>query len=114
MQYWTDAQHQQLLALCDRYAVARLWLFGSATTGKFDPARSDFDFLLEMAPQEDGLVLGRNILALWDALEGLFERRVDLVGLETITNPYLWASIDRTRQLLYDRVYDRTSEKVPV
>ena len=110
MKYWTAAQHQQVLALCQRYAVARLWLFGSATTDRFDPARSDFDFLLEMAPQEDGVLLGDSIWSLWDALEALFGRRIDLVGLETIKNPYLWASIDRTRQL----VCDRTSEKILV
>ncbi len=108
MKYWTPEQHQQLLALCFRYGVGRMWLFGSATPDAFDPARSDFDFLVEMVPEEDALVLGENLLSLWDELEELFGRRVDLLGIETIRNPYLWASIDRTRQLLYDR----TSEKV--
>ncbi|MBC7448510.1 MAG: nucleotidyltransferase domain-containing protein [Hymenobacteraceae bacterium] len=110
MQYWTDAQHQQLLALCDRYQVARLWLFGSATTDNFDPARSDFDFLVEMVPEEDGLVLGRNSWALLNSLEATLGRQVDLLYVDYIRNPYLWASIERSRQLLYDR----TREKVPV
>ncbi len=108
MQYWTDDQHQQLLALCDRYGVARLWLFGSATTSEFDSTQSDFDFLLEQIPNTDPFVLGDNYLDLWDGLERLFERRIDLVALETISNPYLWASIERTREL----IYDQSSEKV--
>ena len=103
MQYWTDAQHQQLLALCDRYQVARLWLFGSATTDAFDPARSDFDFLVEMMPDEDDFRLGDNYWDLWNSLEALLGRRVDLLTLKRISNPYLWASIDQSRQLLYDR-----------
>ena len=109
MNYWTPEQHQHLLALCDRYAVARLWLFGSATTGKFDPARSDFDFLVEQLPNEDALFLGETMLGLWDDLEALFERRIDLVAIETVSNPYLWASIERTRLLLYDRASEQVS-----
>ena len=32
-------------ALCRRYGVVRLDLFGSATTGAFDHSRSDLDFV---------------------------------------------------------------------
>lgn len=40
---WTPTQHQQLLALCQQHGVEKLWVFGSAATGTFDPARSDQD-----------------------------------------------------------------------
>ena len=33
-----------LQALCRRFGVRRLDLFGSAATGRFDPALSDLDF----------------------------------------------------------------------
>jgi uncharacterized protein len=33
--------------LCPKFRVRRLDLFGSATTGNFDPARSDVDLLVE-------------------------------------------------------------------
>jgi predicted nucleotidyltransferase len=40
-----------LMALCRRYDVARLELFGSAARGAdFDPASSDADFLVEFKP----------------------------------------------------------------
>ena len=36
-------------ALCRRYGVRRLDLFGSAATGAFDPATSDLDFVAAFA-----------------------------------------------------------------
>ena len=39
---------EQLIALCRRYDVGRLEVFGSAARGfDFDPAASDADFLVE-------------------------------------------------------------------
>jgi uncharacterized protein len=41
-------KHDALIALCKRYDVARLEVFGSAARGvDFDPALSDADFLVE-------------------------------------------------------------------
>jgi predicted nucleotidyltransferase len=38
----------RLIELCQQYKVARLDVFGSAASGKFDPASSDLDFLVEI------------------------------------------------------------------
>jgi predicted nucleotidyltransferase len=38
-----DPRSNEVRALCRRYGVRRLELFGSATTGAFDPQRSDVD-----------------------------------------------------------------------
>ncbi|MDR2914561.1 MAG: nucleotidyltransferase domain-containing protein, partial [Tannerella sp.] len=35
----------QIVELCKKYHVARLYLFGSAARDDFDPATSDIDFL---------------------------------------------------------------------
>ena len=72
-----------LAALCRRYGVARLEVFGSAARGaRFDPNRSDADFLVTFTPA------ARNDLAaftdLRDALERLLGRPVDLVERETV------------------------------
>ena len=71
-----------LAALCRRYGVARLEVFGSAARGTgFDPDRSDADFLV-IAPA------ARNDLAafadLKEALERLLGRPVDLVEREAV------------------------------
>ncbi len=38
-----------LPALCRRFGVRRLDLFGSAASGRFDPGRSDLDFVVSFA-----------------------------------------------------------------
>jgi len=72
-----------LSAICRRYGVVRLEVFGSAARGAgFDPNRSDADFLVTFEPA------ARNDLAafadLKEALENLLGRPVDLVEREVI------------------------------
>ena len=72
-----------LAALCRRYGVQRLEVFGSAARGRgFDPARSDIDFLVSFAP------VVRNDLGAFSefkqALEDLLMRPVDLIEREAI------------------------------
>jgi predicted nucleotidyltransferase len=72
-----------LAAICRRYGVARLEVFGSAARADdFDPARSDADFLVTFNPSV------RNDLGafsdLKEALEKLLGRPVDLVEREAI------------------------------
>ena len=72
-------KHREILtALCRRYGVVRLEVFGSAARGAdFDPAKSDADFLVE------------------------FGRPVDLVEASAVRNPYVRATINRSRELVY-------------
>jgi predicted nucleotidyltransferase len=92
---------QALTALCRQYGVAQLHLFSSAATPRFDPARSDVDVLMTLLPASP-LVQGEALLGLWDGLENLFGRRVDLLTTDSLRNPVLKAEIERTKQLLYD------------
>ena len=72
-------KRESLAAICRRYGVARLEVFGSAARGSdFDPDRSDADFLVEFAPARGASLLQR-YHDLASALETLFGRRVDLV-----------------------------------
>jgi predicted nucleotidyltransferase len=91
----------QLRALCRRFAVARLEIFGSAARGvDFDPERSDADFLVEfhdtgqMAPLQQFIGLG-------EAMERLLGRRVDLIEAGATRNPYVIAEMSRARELIY-------------
>jgi predicted nucleotidyltransferase len=72
---------EELRELCRRFHVRRLDVFGSAARGDFDPARSDLDFLVEFAAQEDDLA---RFLDFKEALETLLARRVDLVDRKAI------------------------------
>ncbi len=86
--------------LCKEHGVTRLEVFGSAADGRFDPARSDFDFIVRFAPDE-GSTLARRFLAFSDALESLLGRHVDLMTDHPIENPYLRRSVEATRRPLY-------------
>jgi len=72
-----------LIALCKRYDVARLEVFGSALrAADFDPARSDVDFLVTFALQSrDNLAA---FVDLKEALEALLGRPVDLVERQAV------------------------------
>ena len=88
-------------ALCRRYGVRRLEVFGSAARGHdFDPARSDADFLVAFE-KEAGLSALDQVFGFAEALEEILGRRVDLVAPSAIRNPYLRAAIDRSRELIY-------------
>jgi len=77
------AEHRdEIAALCRRFGVRQLAVFGSAARGAdFDPARSDVDFLVEFAAQDGDFARS---LDFKEALEALLARRVDLVDRKAI------------------------------
>lgn len=90
----------QLAALCRRFHVRKLDLFGSAATGRFDLAHSDIDLLVEFAPMRPGAYAAA-YFGLREALEAEFGRRVDLVTEGSLTNPYLIRRIAAEKRRLY-------------
>lgn len=82
--------------------MERLYLFGSAADGRFDPKHSDLDFLVMLEEQPPG-EYADNYLGLAEALEKLFGLPADLVTERSIRNPYFRENIFAHRQLLYDR-----------
>lgn len=70
-----DISRDVLAAMCARYGVARLSLFGSVLTDRFGP-ESDVDVLVEFLP---GTRIGLFGMASFEQeLRGLFGRKVDL------------------------------------
>jgi predicted nucleotidyltransferase len=90
----------EIVALCRKYRVKRLELFGSAASGKFDPARSDIDFFYEFPEGDDSELLDR-YFGMIEGLEKLFGRRIDFVSALDATNPYFLEVANRHRQTLY-------------
>ncbi|MBN9607692.1 MAG: hypothetical protein BGO26_09500 [Actinobacteria bacterium 69-20] len=93
-----ELDREAIAALCRKFGVARLAVFGSATTDRFDPERSDVDFLVEFRP---GMASLSTYFGLKDALEDFFGRSVDLVSPEALRNPYFAATVEETREELY-------------
>jgi hypothetical protein len=94
------AHREEVAALCRRFHVRRLDLFGSAARGAdFDRGRSDLDFLVEFdraTPRRFDAYFG-----LKEGLEELFGHPVDLVELSAVYNPYLKASIEKNRRNVF-------------
>ena len=96
-----ESRREALGALCRRFGVARLEIFGSAARGDdFDPARSDADFLVEFRPGGELSPLGQ-YFGLARALEHLLGRPVDLVERGAVRNPFMLAEINREREVVY-------------
>ncbi len=94
-------QHRpEVAALCSRYGVQSLEVFGSAADGTFDPERSDIDFLVEFRPDDSGSLFHR-YFGLQETLEHLLGRKVDLVTASALSNPYFIAAVNRSRQPVY-------------
>ena len=92
---------KELFSICESLQVSKLYLFGSALTGYFDVKSSDLDFLVEI-DEKDPLQKGDLLLQLWENLELIFGRQVDLLTPESIKNYLLLQQIDSTKKLLYD------------
>ena len=95
------AQHRLgISAICQRYRIRRLEVFGSAARAvDFDPASSDADFLVEFATDASpGL---NSFFGAKADLEKLLGRCVDLVEPGAVRNPYVLASINRNREAVY-------------
>lgn len=102
-------KREEIAALCRRFGVRRLELFGSAARGDIDSETSDFDFFYESDGSNDQLL--RRFVGLGDALEALLGRPVDFLSEQRRTNAYPWASIDRDRVVIYG-AGDRQREAV--
>lgn len=96
-----DPYLEQLAELCRRYRIKRLELFGSAAQGRFDPEKSDFDFLVEY-DRSDGVDILEQYFGFRESLEALLGRKVDVVEESLITNPYFRDGVNRARKVLYD------------
>jgi uncharacterized protein len=97
-----EQRKDAVAALCRRFGVLRLDLFGSAATGAFREADSDLDFVVVFADTRAPGYADR-YLGFADALEDLFGRSVDLLTERSIRNPYLRRSIEASRQTIYER-----------
>jgi hypothetical protein len=87
-------------ALCRKYGVVSLYLFGSAAGPDFEPGRSDVDLLVDFGSM-DGYAKAHAYFDLLDELRAVLGTEVDLVMIGAVKNRYIAAEIERTKQILY-------------
>ena len=83
---------KSIAALCRKYKVNRLFVFGSVLTDRFNDG-SDIDMVVDFKKDE-----------VEDYFDNYFDFKYslqDLFGRQTIRNPYFRKSVDSTKQLIY-------------
>lgn len=97
----TPVQQERIRALCHRYGVARMQLFGSSATGSAT-AHSDVDVLLTLVPGQAPSAFA--LIDLQDALSAVFEgRSVDIAFAGILNSPYRRRAIEPQLQTLFDQ-----------
>jgi len=100
-----EQKKSEIAALCRTYRIRALWLFGSAVTGAWNPATSDFDFLVDLGEYSGDYAT--RFFALRRDLERMMKREVDVVSLDERGNGWLREEIDATKVNIYDARYDQ-------
>lgn len=90
---------QVLTELCRRYDIKKMYLFGSACSGRFGDD-SDIDILISFKDISAEKYTD-NYFELHYKLEELFNRKIDLVTEKSLSNPYFIESVEETKQLVY-------------
>ena len=90
---------QKIVALCKKYKVNKLFVFGSILTSRFNDD-SDVDLVVSFNKSEINDYFD-NYFDFKYSLEELFGRDVDLLEEQTIKNPYLKKNVDATKALIY-------------
>jgi predicted nucleotidyltransferase len=97
--YLINQNKETIKRLCETHNVEKLYLFGSATTTKFNE-ESDIDFLVKFKSFDLKLYY-LNYIDLKTKLKNLLQREIDLVEEQTLKNPYLISSIEENKELIY-------------
>ena len=91
----------EIEALCRKYGVRRLRLFGSALRPDWDEATSDFDFVADFGELPEGIGRFDQQFGLLVDLERLLGRPVDLVDWGAAEKPYFREIVETTAVELY-------------
>ena len=94
-----NANREEIVALCRRFGVRRLSVFGSAATGRLG-TQSDVDLSVEFDYGRGGSP-AEQFFGLREALHALLNRPIDLVTRDSIRNRYFRRELDRTERTLY-------------
>lgn len=93
----------KIIALCKKYKVAKLWVFGSILTDRFNDD-SDVDFSVDFDAEtinKENLDWADTFFDFMHELENLMCRKIDLVCDNAVTNKYFRKELDSTKRLIY-------------
>lgn len=99
MQKIIEDKIDKLKELCKIYDIKTMYVFGSVCTNKFND-KSDIDMLISFKDISIEKYTD-NYFDLHYKLENLFNRKIDLLSENALSNLYFIESIEETKQLLY-------------
>ena len=89
----------RIIALCKKYKVAKLWVFGSILTPRFnDQSDIDFSVVFHYNQIQDLFITFFDFI---EELQLVLGRKVDLVDETAIKNPYFRSELNNTKRLIY-------------
>ena len=89
----------KIIALCKKYKVAKLWVFGSILTPRFnDDSDVDFSVIFHYDQIQDLFITFFDFV---DELQLLLGRKVDLVDETAVKNTHFRKELDKTKYLIY-------------
>ena len=89
----------RIIALCKKYKVAKLWVFGSILTPRFnDQSDIDFSVVFHYDQIQDLFIPFFDFI---EELQLVLGRKVDLVDETAIKNPYFRSELNNTKRLIY-------------
>jgi hypothetical protein len=92
-----EIPEKEIADFCRRHRIRTFSLFGSVLRDDFRPD-SDIDVLVEFEPN---YVPGLEFFGMPDELAELFGRKVDVVDVKSLRNPFRRHEILRTHQVVY-------------
>lgn len=100
-------QHQTSLEkFCKALSVEKLYIFGSGVDGSLRND-SDLDFLVSFNSDLSAQDYAESFFLLHEKLSTLFNRKIDLVTEQSLSNPYLTESINSSKKLIYDEKHQK-------
>jgi len=92
---------QQINKLCGACQVRSLFAFGSVLTDDFT-SESDVDLLVDI-DDSDPIKYTDNYFALKFQLQEILNRKIDLLEVQALKNPFLKQQIDSSKVLVYGK-----------
>ncbi|MCA1764332.1 MAG: nucleotidyltransferase domain-containing protein [Flavobacteriales bacterium] len=90
----------EMIAACKQHHVETISLFGSAAKNALRED-SDIDLLVEFSDDIEVLEYADNYFSLLERLQGILNRKVDLVSRQSLKNPVLKEEVYRSKVDLY-------------
>ncbi len=91
----------KIVALCRKYKVAKLWVFGSILTDRFnDESDVDFSVIFHYDQIHDLFEVFFDFI---EELQRLLGRRVDMVDETAVRNQYFRKELDSTKRLIFSK-----------